>query len=507
MKYDAIIIGSGLGGLSCSAYLARNGWKVLVLEKHIRPGGYAISFKRGDFTFDPSLHMMDGVGKGQNTYRFLEWCGVGEKIQFKKLKYFGRFIFPENEIRLPGGNLEGVMSVLEKHFPHERKGIRSLFRKMTHIYNDVYKFLFSQIPLWLQLPIFPVIYRGLYPVIKKTGEQFFNSYLNDSRLKATLLANWQFLGLPPSQLNVVYSVLPNMDYWMMGCYYPRGGNQMIPDAFVEVIKENHGEVLLNSEVTSITTEGNKATGVVTNKGERYSGKVIISNACPMETFHNLIGKDKFPQTFMKRMDKMKQSLSYFCVYLGLDEGVRTIIGDEEEHEIFVLDTYDLEEDFRWCSNCKVEKGSFMITLYSNVDDSFAKGNKFVLSLTQTQGYEYWSKYENDYIAGNKDVYDKEKDRMANILIKRTEKVFPELSKHIEVMVVATPLTMKRYTGNYKGAIIGWANTIDQCSPMNRMSQKTPIKNLYLSSAWTFIGGGQAPVIMSGCRLGKKLIGR
>jgi len=105
MMYDAIIIGSGLGGLSCGAYLAKNGWKVLVLEKHSLPGGYATSFKRGGFTFDAALHMINGVGKGQNTYKFLEWCGVGDKIEFLKLKYFMRFIFQDLDIRLPSGDL------------------------------------------------------------------------------------------------------------------------------------------------------------------------------------------------------------------------------------------------------------------------------------------------------------------------------------------------------------------------------------------------------------------
>jgi len=85
MTYDAIIIGPGLGGLSCGAYLAKKGWKVLILEKHSKPGGYATSFKRGDFNFNASLHMINGVGKGQNMYRFLEDCGVAGSIEFLKL--------------------------------------------------------------------------------------------------------------------------------------------------------------------------------------------------------------------------------------------------------------------------------------------------------------------------------------------------------------------------------------------------------------------------------------
>ena len=93
-----------------------------------------------------------------------------------------------------------------------------------------------------------------------------------------------------------------------------------------------------------------------------------------------------------------------------------------------------------------------------------------------------------------------------MLIKRAEKVIPSLSKHIEVIEIATPLTFKRYTGNYNCAIMGWANNVRQFSPMDRID-KIPIKNLYLSSAWSFPGEGQAPTVACGYRLGKQIIGK
>jgi prolycopene isomerase len=504
--YDAVIIGSGLGGLSCGAYLAKNGWKVLVLEKHSLPGGYATSFKRGRFTFDAALHMINGVGKGQNTYKFLEWCGVGDKIEFLKLKYFMRLIFQDLDIRLPSGDLDEVKSVLEKNFPHESEGIRNLFKQATKIYNDVIKFITSKTPFWLQLPIFPLRYPGLFPVLNRAGGQLFNKHLKDERLKAILLGNWGYYGLPPSKLSIIYSVFPNFDF-LTGAYYPKGGNQMMSNSFVDIIKQNNGEVVLNSEVSSIVIENGRAIGVETKRGEKILGRKIISNACAEETFYNLIGKDKLPNRFIKRMNKMEYSMSLFCIYLGLNEGFRTKLENNEDYEIFILNTYDLDEDYRWSMNCEVDKAGFAVTLYSNVDDTLAKGNKFVLGITQVQGYDYWRKYENDYAKGNKKEYNKEKERMAMIMIGRAERIIPEISKHIEVLEVGTPLTLKRYTGNTNGAPYGWANTVDQGSPMNRMSQKTPIKNLYLSSAWTFPGGGQAPVIMSGYRLGRKLVGK
>jgi prolycopene isomerase len=204
---------------------------------------------------------------------------------------------------------------------------------------------------------------------------------------------------------------------------------------------------------------------------------------------------------------MIPSISAFSVYLGLNNDFRRGLENKEDYEIFFSETYDQDVDYAWSLNGNVEKASFVISLYSNIDKSLAKGEKFILGLAMTQGYEYWKRFESDYISGRKDIYNKEKKRMAKILIERAERVIPNISKHIEVMEVATPLTFKRYTGNYHGAIYGWANTVRQGNPIYRLKQKTPIKNLYLSSAWTFPGEGQLGVMMSGYRLGRMLTGK
>ena len=136
----------------------------------------------------------------------------------------------------------------------------------------------------------------------------------------------------------------------------------------------------------------------------------------------------------------------------------------------------------------------------------AGGNKYRLGIVQPQSFDCWKKYEKDYNIGNKNEYNLEKERIAKILIERTEKVLPGISKHIEVIDIATPLTLKRYTGNPEGAMMGWANTVNQFLPWNRLSS-LPIKNLFLSSAWTFPSGGQTEVITAGYRLAKNLVGK
>ena len=502
-NYDAIIIGSGLGGLSCAAYLAKHGQKVLVLEQHSVPGGYATSFSRGDYKFDGGLHMIAGVGEGQSLAKFFEWCGVTDSLEFLRIKYLTRAIFPEHDIRLPSGDLEGVIAVLEANFPEEKENIRGLFKEMTGIYRDIMKFLFSSAPMWQQLPVFPLRYKSLFSAMKKTVKQLLDKHLKNSQLKALLFANYGFYGLPPSKLNMLGS-FANIAFWTDGAYYPKGGNQVVPNAFVTFIKRSKGEILLNSEVTSIIIENGRAIGVATKNGQKYYARNIISNACVTETFYNLVGADRLPAKFNAKINKMEPSISSFGVSLGLDEDFKKTLNNSEDYEIIVSETYNQDQDFEWVLNGNMEKASFFITLYSNVDSSLAKGSKFAMSFSQLSPYSQWTRFENAYNEGKKDEYNKEKDRLASILIKRGEKIIPGLSKHIEVIEVATPLTLRRYTRNLNGSMVGWANTTNQFSPMDK-HVKTSIKNLHLCSAWAFPGEGQPTSVACGYRLGRQLI--
>ena len=503
LVYDAIIIGSGLGGLSCGAYLSRNNWKVLIIEKHNRPGGYATSFRRGHYLFDSTLHMINGVGNNQNMARFFEFCGVAENIEFLKLKYMMRLIFPEHDIQIPSGDLEGVIKIFEDNFPNEKEGIKKLFKEMTLIYKDVVKFFNVTAPMWQQLPIFPFRYKSLFRSMKKTIQQLLDKYLKDDKLKTLLFANYGFFGLPISKLDML-ALAGNFDFWAEGAYYPKGGSQNIPNAFVDLIKNHNGEFLFDTEVTSIIVEKGRAIGVATKNGEQHFGKNIISNASAMETFHNLVGDEKLPVKFLKKMNGMEPSDSFFKVYIGLDSNFKEKFENSDDYEFVVFETYDQDEDYEWMLNCDFEKASFLITLHSNIDDSLAKGDRFVVSISQKQPFRYWKNYESAYTDGLKMEYNKEKDRIASVLLERVEKIIPEFSAHIDVIEIATPLTLRRYTNNFNGATYGWANTVSQFTPMDRMG-KIPVKNLDLCSAWTFPGEGQASTVVCGYRLGKKLV--
>ena len=500
--YDAIIVGSGLGGLSCGAYLAKNGWNVLVCEKHMVPGGYATSYKNGDFIFDSTLHVLNSVGENQDSFKYLEIMGISEEVEFTKLKYFIRYIFPDHDIRIPSGNLDQVISVLEENFPHEREGIRNFFKETLKLYDNISKFLFNTTPFWRQLPTFPFRYSTLIFNMRKTAFQFLDKHLKDNKLKAIILGDWGFFGSLPSKFSMA-PIFFNMGYLLYGAYYPPKGSQAVPNAFVKLIKQRNGKILLNTEITSIILEDGKAIGVTTKNGEKIFGKKIISNVNAKSTF-DMVGSENLSQKFIEKISEMETTSSIFSIHIGLDKDFSLKSENKDDLEIIISNTYDPDEDYQWTLSGEFEKACIGIALRPNVDGRQETEKKYRLGIVQPQSYDYWKKYEKDYNSGNKKEYNLEKERISTILIERAEKVLPEISKHIEVMDTATPLTLKRYTANPKGAMMGLANTVNQFLPWNRLTS-LPIKNLYLSSAWTFPSGGQTEVIIAGYRLAKKLI--
>jgi prolycopene isomerase len=190
------------------------------------------------------------------------------------------------------------------------------------------------------------------------------------------------------------------------------------------------------------------------------------------------------------------SLSCFQVFLGLKEDLigRLRITDSE---VFIEPSYDPDAGYAVAQNADVEGGGVGVMLYDNIYRGYSPARKNTINLMVLQGYGPWEKFEKAYLAGNKAAYRKEKERMADVLIRKAEKaLLPGLTRAIEVREAATPLTVVRYTGHHRGAIYGWDQTVNN-SGSTRVGHATPIRDLYLAGAWSRPGHGYGAVIPSG----------
>ena len=492
--FDAIIIGSGLGGLSCAAAFARQGYKPIVLEQHNQAGGYATTFSRpGGFTFDASLHSTT-VGERQGIRNLIDGFPEITEVEFVAHRPLYRAIFPDYDIRVPQRNIQAYIDLLIKDFPAEKEGIIGLFGDIQGLGRDIRKY--SEAGGRVDMSRFPQEFPALFKAYNKTWAGLLDPWVKDPKLKGIISSLWGYFGLPPSKLSCFYYALPFGGYLTEGGYYPKGRSHAISQAFVKIIKAKGGQVELSTPVEKILVKDGAAYGVVTGKGRKITGRVIVSNANAYDTFFSMVEDRTALKDYLARLEKYSISISSFQVFLGLKKDLAKSIGLKDS-EILYYPGYDHEAGYAQALAADVENGGFGLTIYDNLYEGYSPQGKNTLNIMNLQGYDHWKKYEEDYRKGNKAEYKKEKERLADILIDKVEKaVLPGLREAIEVKEIGTPLTNWRYTRNVRGAIYGWDQTVNN-SGASRLPHTTPIKNLFLAGAWTSPGHGYGAVIPSG----------
>jgi prolycopene isomerase len=504
--FPVVVIGGGLGGLSAAAHLARNGFPVTLIEQHDRPGGYATSFDRegGKYTFDVSLHATSGAHGGLR--QSLEGAGVLEKVETVELPELCRIITPDHDLIWPQKNPAAIVEQLTQYFPAEGEGIQGFFDEILGVIDDAIKPFDHD--SWWDLIRFPMTHKNMWAIRKDTLAQVLDRYTHEPRLRTILSTFWPYYGLPPSKLSGFYYAVATAAYIRFGGHYIKSRSQDLSDVLMQAIEDAGGQVLLETGAVDITLKEGAVTGVVLDSGKRLNARAVISNASVPGTM-DLLTRDTDPgdlprkaTEYSEKIKTYRPSLSTFLVWLGLN---REIGKNVKGYEIFLNQHYDPEQSYQAFLTCDPNKSALGVTIYDNAFDGYSRPGTSTVQLLILSGYGLWKQYEDDYFAGRKKAYLKQKEKIAQILIEKAEKhVIPGLSSMIEVMEIATPLTNVYYTKNPEGAIYGYEQSMDNAF-MNRLENTTPYKGLYLASAWTNPGGGFQPCLDSGARAFKALV--
>ena len=491
-SYPTVIIGSGLGGLCCGAYLSKFGIPVTVVEQHDIPGGYATSFERagGKFIFEVSLH---GTSINNNpAARILTNLGVLEKLHLIELPEVYRLKGQNLDILVPQRDPEAYVRLLAQHFPSEEKGIRGFVQEIVGVAEEANKLHMKKGRFFK--PFFPIQYRRMWKVRKKTLADLLNDYVKNTALQNTLASLWGYYGLPPSKLSGFYYAVGTGEYLRNGSYYIQSRSQDLSNALAEVIEASGGKVLYGTMADRILLKDGAVEGVAISGGKVLPARAVVSNASVLDTFGRMLPREAVPVDYLKRLREYRPSISGFTIWLGLNQPLRGKIKGYTNH---VSSGQGMEADYQSCLKGEVDRGPFSVTLYDNLFEGYSRPGTSTLMILFLTGYEPWRKFENDYKGGRKKAYREEKERWTDILIRRAEKeVVPGLSSMIEVKESATPLTNWRYTRNPEGAIYGFEQSTNNAF-MNRLSNRTPIKGLYLASAWGNPGGGFVGVLRGG----------
>ncbi|MBW1615685.1 MAG: NAD(P)/FAD-dependent oxidoreductase [Deltaproteobacteria bacterium] len=489
-NYDIIIIGAGVGGLTCGNLLAKEGFKVLILEQHFLPGGYCTSYKRKGYTFDVPV-IIGNLRKGDNFRRLFEYIGVSDKIEFFEINKLAKIVGPDMSIDWHSDTYKLEYEFISK-FSEERFAIRKFFREIRKIWDEIEEAHYK--PNLLQKLTYPVRFPSLVKYRHYTLSRYLDKHFKNDKLKEFIGKEAITLGLDADRISALFYIGYIMSYSFGGIWYPKGGFQKISDAFANRFTEQGGVLKLKKKVKKILIKSGRAIGVELDDQKKIYAKYIISNADTKQTFLKLVGTQNLKSGFIKKINKLEQSVSGLVVKLGVDME----LPDFSDYAwIFSFSEYgSTKKILKLNADNKLDLANydFSIETSSFIEqkkDPNHKNNVVSLVLLPVP-YNYKDKWR----CSNQKEYEQLKTSIADTLIKKAERFIPNLSKHIVVRDISTPLTYERYTSAYEGGWYDLAATPKQALS-NKMGPKTSIRGLYLTGAKTILGSGLTAAIPAG----------
>ena len=436
-NYDAIIIGAGISGLVCAAYLAKAGMKVLVVEKNYQAGGYCTSFKRGEFTFDACAHSLGSLRPGGIIDNVLKDLDLRDKINIVQHNPSDIIIGPDFKINL-WNNIDQLIDEFSAHFLDEKDNIVRFFN-----FVDTCRGL---------------IFNSLR---QKTFSQFLDEFFTDQKLKAFIalpvLGN---AGLGPSKISAFTAVNLYKEFMIDGGYYPEKGMQEYANIFVDKIRELGSDVFLSTKVKNISLKEGFADGVVLSDDRFVTARYVISNADFRHTFLELIGKNYLSEEFIHKTINMVPALSAFMLYLGLSSDLS--IGSSA---MWYLPHYDVDK--MYASAIAEDMDDLEWYLFKVTEGK----NALAIVNAPFKDREYWNN---------------NREHLMEKFIERIENIVPGFSQHVIYKESATPYTLYKWTMNHAGSSYGWEDSLSQLAVF---SQTTQFDNLYLTGHWTTLAQG------------------
>ncbi len=491
MKYDAIIIGAGVGGLAADAILTLNGFKTLLLEKNGAVGGRCSGFKTkvSDFeiSVDYGCHVINRCQYGP-VQDLLKKLGVDDQIEWFNSDKIPFVIVDKTKIvSIVGVDLTKPDSII----PFDRQVLidnglepinyEKLYNKMLLAlkgtsFNKTHNLDAVNFREWLKEKKFPpglsdiLIFLFIAGLVSLSTEGSVGEYLRciyyviDGSVKAVQKNKCLSLG------------------------YPVGGCIKIPETIWKGIEKKGGEIKLNTSVERILLEKNKVMGVITKKGEKFEAPLVISDIGIKETVLKITGEKNFPREYVQKVKKLKPSLGVLVWRLLLDKKIT-------DYPFLFAVQKDTEKYFKEFDEGKIPGYPPMvfIPVISNMSPSLVPGEYQLVLPAIIVNYEA--------------IKDKNWEPWKKMLQDTVYTIFPDIKEHIIWNEFFNPAQAETLWGKEGGPCIGLGQSTTQVGE-NKPDFKTPIEGLYLAGADAgkeVSGVGIELALSSGVKCGEEIV--
>ena len=479
-KYDAVVIGSGMGGLTTAALLSDLGWKVCVLEQHYTAGGYTHSYERNGYEWDVGVHYIGEVGAKTRTRQMFDYLSGGKLDWAPMDAEYDRFYIGDKVFNAKAGKQE-YRDNLVRQFPNESVAIDKYLKLLNKAGDTVPAIgMKRSFGFWHYVAMWP------YLLLKSSRFVFRNTYdvlselTDDQDLIAVLCGQWGDMGLPPKRSTfLVHSMI--VRHYMHGGYYPIGGSWKIADSIIPKIQAAGGEVFTYARVEKIVVENGKTTGVKMKDGHFIECPCVISSAGVGNTFQGLLEPSVAEKAGYKRkLTSVEPSYAHLGVYIGLKGTAEELGLPKTNFWIYPDNDYDAAVE-RFIDDAEAPFPVVYISFPSAKDPNYEERHPgtATIEIVAPAPYEWFEKWRDETWGKRGDDYEAFKGELGERLMAHLYEKLPKLRGKVDYYEVSTPLSTNWFGGYQKGELYGLAHTSERMQ-QKWLRPKTTIPGLWLT---------------------------
>ena len=480
--FDAIVVGSGIGGLATAAILAREaGRRVLVLERHYTAGGFTHVFHRPGFEWDVGVHYVGDVHRpGSALRRLFDYLSRGRLAWAPMDDVYDRVIIGERHYDFVAGH-EAFRARMQAYFPAETGGIDAYLdatRRCARA-SGAY-FTEKAMPGPIAFLAGGVIRHGFMKYAAQTTLEVVQGCTRNAELAGVLTAQYGDYGLPPGESSFGMHAIVAAHY-LEGAAYPAGGSSAIAASVLPTIEEAGGAVLVDAEVDDILIDAGAAVGVRITGGREFRAPVVVSDAGVATTFERLV-PDGTPgrSAYLDLVSRIGPSAGHVCLYVGLDGSASELrlsttnlwIHPSADHDANVA---------AYLADDRAPLPMVYISFPSAKDPDFARrypGRSTVEVLTLAP-YGRFVTWAEERWRRRGDDYEQVKARMTDRLLEHLYAHVPQARGRVLHAELSTPLSTRHFANYGRGEIYGLNHTPARFAE-RMLKPATPIKGLFLT---------------------------